>query len=143
VAHEPVPPKVPYNKRSVTDQLKAEQKTKQTTEQAPDCNYEQIGLFEMPAARPIVDTADSDRLLARDLTKSGKRLSKPRPLKHRQVSSKTCPGMLKRQPKNPNDYLICSKCAQLVSRGLVEAKGFTLPSAEPPPRPRRKRRTNP
>jgi hypothetical protein len=112
----------------VSDQVKAEQKT------------EQMGLFQMPAARPIVDSPHSDRLSAREPSKSGKHLSKPRPLKHRQVSAKTCSGILKRQSKNPNDYLICSKCAQLVSRSLVEAKGFNLPSSQPPAHPGRKRR---
>lgn len=98
------------------------------TDQIKDDSDEQISLFQVPSKRLIVDSPLSDRLLAREPTESGKRLRKPKPLQHRQISAKACSGTLKRQPKDPNNYLMCLRCGQVVSRGLVEAKGFTLPT---------------
>lgn len=108
----------------MADRLKRDKETKLIIDEPQVDSPGQISLFQVPAGRPIVKSLDSEWLLVGALSKSTGRLGKPKPLKHKQVSARACNGTLKPQPKNPANYLICSKCGQLIGRSLVEAKGF-------------------
>ena len=108
----------------MVDRLKRDKETKPKVDESQVDSSGQISLFQVPSGRPIVKSPDSDRLLVGALSKSTGRLGKPKPLKHKQVSARPCNGILKLQSKDPANYLVCSKCGQLIGRNLVEAKGF-------------------
>lgn len=49
-----------------------------------------------------------------------KKKIQPKRVKHKNIYSGTCKGLLVHLPNNPSNYLLCKKCGQVISKEVVE-----------------------